>query len=155
MAESSTSSCKKPKIEYLNDLVCLDDLPKALNSGSGSCPSCGKSYSNRWKPPACHGCGFHLGGTYIAKEKSQVPEMVVRITKNIFSVRTCSRDSRCFVTISDLSRHCSVNKCKDRRSVCVNSNKVEEFRCKHLTAVESGLGLLSPEESRAQPQKKV
>ena len=78
--------------------------------GFGECPPWKSTYSTRWKPVNCHGCGFFLGESKepeTKKPKSCCPAVIVVIATeemSIFSAKTGTRDSFCFV-MNDRRRH--------------------------------------------------
>ena len=67
--------------------------------GRGPCPNCKAEYFNRSKPPQCGMCGYALGGTFEpSTKKAKYSPQAVEVSDGIFSVKTSTRDDRCFVT---------------------------------------------------------
>ena len=105
--------------------------------GFGECPQCKSSYSTRWKPANCQGCGFFLGGSKepaSKKPKSCCPDaVVVTATKemSIFSTKTSTRDDRCFVMKEGDMFFCSHKDCISVRATFVSSGRAASFNCKN------------------------
>ena len=105
--------------------------------GFGECPQCKGTYSTRWKPANCHGCGFFLGGSKepaTKKPKSCCPAAVVVIATeemSIFSAKTSTRDDRCFVMKEGDMYFCSHKDCITVRATFVSSGRAASFNCKH------------------------
>ena len=126
-------------------------LGKAMERGKVICRSCGRQYASRWKPKACE-CGFELGGSFKPTTTPKVTagpkcvkvfsvETTDRHSIVFYSIRTTTRDDRCFA-LHKTSTHgsgstsvCYNKKCKDLRSSFYASGKLEEFPCEHLNAV--------------------
>ena len=104
--------------------------------GRGCCPSCKAEYFNRTKPPNCTMCGFALGGTFEpSKKKVKYSPRAVEISENIYSIKTSTKDDRCFVTTDGSLWFCSVENCKIARSVKLNSSQLANFSCPHIDEV--------------------
>jgi hypothetical protein len=101
--------------------------------GRGCCPGCKAEYLNRTKPPNCTMCGFALGGTYEpSKKKLKYSPRAVEVSESIYSVRTSTKDDRCFVTTDGTLWFCTVEGCKTTRSVKHNSSQLADFTCPHI-----------------------
>ena len=104
--------------------------------GGGSCPQCSSPYNNRYKRPNCLECNFYLGGSYVPTKKARltVPKctLVVSGEMSIYSTNTSSHDDRCLVVIDNNGKICPHQTCKNQRAVLANSQKLEQFECKHL-----------------------
>ena len=116
--------------------------------GRGCCPNCKAQYYNRYKPSKCAMCGYALGGTFEPSVKNSPG--AVEIFKGIYSVKTSTRDDRCFVTTDSKMWFCSHENCKIARSVKHNSSRLTDFSCVHIDEVKLGnkctpLSLLKPE----------
>ena len=118
------------------------------NRGQGSCPNCATVYFNRSKPVECSNCGYHLGGSAAAKMPKLSCPVAVHIHGGLYSVRTSTRDDRCFVYKECDNWICLHSKCKDIRAMYVSSNRTDEFSCQHLKhvaeSVEAVAFFLSP-----------
>ena len=101
--------------------------------GRGSCPNCKAEYFNRSKPPQCGMCGYALGGTFEpSTKKAKYSPQAVEVSDGIFSVKTSTRDDRCFVTTDGTMWFCSVEGCKIARSVSRQSSRLADFSCRHI-----------------------
>ena len=108
--------------------------------GKGSCPQCTLSYSSRYKPPQCPGCGYKLRGSYVPKKKPRqaVPKCTIVVKRGeteVYSANTSTHDDRCLVIKDKTASICQHNVCKQQRAMLVNSNKVEDFQCQHLRSI--------------------
>lgn len=113
--------------------------------GRGCCPGCKAEYLNRTKPPNCTMCGFALGGTYEpSKKKLKYSPRAVEVSESIYSVRTSTKDDRCFVTTDGTLWFCTVEGCKTTRSVKHNSSQLADFTCPHIDEVKSNCQQSSP-----------
>ena len=113
--------------------------------GQGSCPKCSTSYSSRWKPANCSKCGFELGGSApVSKAEKMCCPPAVNIGSGLNSIRTSSRDDRCFMYSE--SGHelwiCLHSDCKDVRAVYVLSDRASLFKCHHINQVPGSLSVL-------------
>lgn len=105
--------------------------------GTGSCSNCSQQFATRWKPVSCEKCGFALGGTREASAKKKrlncPPAVLVVETENekVFSVKTSTRDDRCFVMQEGSTFFCAHQECKTARATFVSSNLSETFSCSH------------------------
>lgn len=107
--------------------------------GRGCCPNCAAQYYNRYKPSKCAMCGFALGGTFEPSvKKVKYSPGAVEIFKGIYSVKTSTRDDRCFVTTDGNIWFCSHESCKIARSVNHNSSRLADFSCGHIDEVKVG-----------------
>lgn len=104
------------------------------NRGQGSCPNCTMVYFNRSKPVECSNCGYHLEGSATAKMPKFSFPVAVHIHGGLYSVRTSTRDDRCFVYKECDNWICLHSKCKDI-AMYVSSNRTGEFSCQHLKHV--------------------
>ena len=102
------------------------------NRGQGSCPNCATVYFNRSKPVECSNCGYHLGGSAAAKMPKLSCPVADHIHGGLYSLRTSTRDDRCFVYKECDNWICLHSKCKDIRAMYVSSNRTDEFSCQHL-----------------------
>ncbi|XP_028415288.1 HMG domain-containing protein 3-like [Dendronephthya gigantea] len=101
--------------------------------GRGSCPNCNAAYFNRSKPPQCGMCGHALGGTFEpSSKKMKYSPQAVEVCESIFSVKTSTKDDRCFVTTDGTMWFCSVEACKIVRSVSHQSSRLANFSCRHV-----------------------
>lgn len=115
--------------------------------GQGFCPECKATFFNRYKPQKCTACNFHLGGTYQPKSKKPKPYAPACVflysleSWRFYSVKTHAKDSRCIVIIDEESsfKQCSLEKCKNVRSVFVNSGRPELFSCAHTKETSSAV----------------
>ena len=105
------------------------------NRGQGSCPNCATVYFNRSKPVECSNCGYHLGGSAAAKMPKLSCPVADHIHGGLYSLRTSTRDDRCFVYKECDNWICLHSKCKDIRAMYVSSNQTDEFSCQHLKHV--------------------
>ena len=64
-------------------------------------------------------CGFALGGTFEPSRKKYSPH-AVEVSEDIYSVKTSTKDDRCFVTTDSSLWFCSAENCKLARSVKLN-----------------------------------
>ncbi len=113
--------------------------------GRGYCPGCKAEYLNRTKPPNCSMCGFALGGTFEpSKKKVKYAPRAVEVSESIYSVKTSTKDDRCFVTTDDTLWFCSTEACKIARSVKHNSAQLANFTCPHIKEVKSNFHQSSP-----------
>ena len=107
--------------------------------GRGCCPNCEAQYFNRYKPSKCAMCGFALGGTFEPSvKKVKYSPRAVEIFQGIYSVKTSTRDDRCFVTTDGNVWFCSHESCKVARSVNHNSSRLADFSCDHIDEVKVG-----------------
>lgn len=123
------------------------DIPPTSLRGSGVCPQCGERFYNRYKPPNCENCNYHIGGSFIRKNpkgneetSSKKAVLITRVGEgiSIYSVRTSSKNDRCFVTISSTGQKiCYSTKCLTERSACVNQCAGQSPSCAHITAAET------------------
>ena len=96
-------------------------------------------------------CGYALGGTFEPSvKKIKHSPGAVEIFKGTYSVKTSTRDDRCFVTTDSKMWFCSHENCKIARSVKHNSSRLTDFSCVHIDEVKLGnkctpLSLLKPE----------
>lgn len=109
--------------------------------GKGSCPKCRSQYTNRHKPKNCPSCSFEIGGSYVPKSitKVVVPECTMILLSGgtkIFSVKTTTRNNRCFVVMEDGVVMCHNSVCKEKRSVFVHSGQAEAFTCEHSEKIK-------------------
>lgn len=112
--------------------------------GYGSCPNCHAPYGNRYKPKNCASCSFEIGGSFVPSESTKVvvPESTIILSlslhgTNVFSVKTSTRNHRCFVVNNGDSTMCHHSNCKEKRSVFVYSGCEKEFTCEHIEKVKS------------------
>eukprot|EP00794_Sanderia_malayensis_P020874 gene20874-22926_t len=127
-------------------MATFSDLGKATKRGYGACAACSKQYANAHKPQCCS-CGHFLGGKFKGEAKKKkvnsAPLSVTIFQANssgvstqLCSVRTTNKGNRTFVLESSNrgERICYNQQCKNVRSSYVNSQKSDEFTCKHLDA---------------------
>ncbi|KXJ09785.1 HMG domain-containing protein 3 [Exaiptasia diaphana] len=120
----------------------MDDLSSTYTRrGKGSCPKCGTDYPCRYKPEKCSKCDFHLGGSFQPKKpkraKACCPDVVEVVSQSIYSVKTSSKDDRCFVVKEGKDVICLHNDCKMLRSSRLASGQLEKFICKHVELINS------------------
>lgn len=100
-------------------------------------PTMQRTYSTRWKLPTCTACNFHLGGTKepaVKRPKISCHSAVVVVSKDkmtIYSVKTSTRDDRCFVLKERRAFFCSHKDCLNVRATFVSSGRANDFSCKH------------------------
>ena len=58
--------------------------------------------------------------------------LVVSGEMSIYSTSTSSHDDRCLVIIDNNGKICHHQTCKNQRAILANSQKLEQFECKHL-----------------------
>ncbi len=77
-------------------------------------------------------CGYALGGTFEpSTKKAKYSPQAVEVSDGIFSIKTSTRDDRCFVTTDGTMWFCSVEGCKIARSVSHQSSHLAEAKgCK-------------------------
>lgn len=113
--------------------------------GQGSCPRCSTSYSSRWKPANCSKWGFKLGGSApVAKAQKMCCPPAVNIGSGLYSIRTSSRDNRCFV-FSESGHEfwiCLHSDCKDVQTAYVSRDCASEFKCQHINQVPESVSVL-------------
>ena len=137
------------KISVLKEFT--KNIKKMSQRGRGCCPNCKAQYYNRYKPSKCAMCGYALGGTFEPSvKKIKHSPGAVEIFKGIYSVKTSTRDDRCFVTTDSKMWFCIHENCKIARSVKHNSSRLTDFTCVHIDEVKLGnkctpLSLLKPE----------
>lgn len=116
--------------------------------GQSSCPGCKTTVFNRYKPERCTTCNFYLGGKHqpqLKQPKRYAPDCVFLFSLegcSFYSVKTHSKDSRCFVTLDNQTSHkqCSFEKCRSVRSAFVNSSQPELFTCDHIQKTTAAVG---------------
>ena len=113
-----------------------------------SCLGCKATVFNRYKPERCTTCNFYLGGKHQPppkQPKPYAPNCVFLFSLegcSFYSVKTDSKDSRCFVTLDNQTSHkqCSFEKCRSVRSAFVNSSQPELFTCDHIQKTTTAVG---------------
>ncbi len=106
--------------------------------GRGSCPNFKAQYFNRSKPVNCGMCGHNLGGKFEpSAKKIKYSPQAVKVCAGIYSVKTSTRDDRCFVTTDGNMWFCSNEGCKVARSVQHNSSRLEKFSCRHIAEIKN------------------
>ena len=117
----------------------MDKTKVDRTRGKGTCSNCGQAYACRYKPERCCKCNFYLGGSFqpknIKRQRKNNPE-VVRVTQEIFSVKTSTKDDRCFVIKEGANTICLHRDCKQLRATYSASGQLERFACKHSHAIE-------------------
>ena len=91
----------------------------------------------RYKPEKCPKCNAFLGGTYQPKKKAakrSCPD-AVKINANLYSVKSSTRDDRCFVFTESGQWICLHQDCKALRSTFSASGKLGSFRCRHIDKI--------------------
>lgn len=122
----------------------MQEEPRKQNSGSkrgkGSCPGCGEEYACRYKPEKCSKCGYDLGGSFEpknAKRSKKCNPDVVRVTPEIFSVKTSKKDDRCFVVREGNNNICLHKYCKELRATYSATGSLQTFKCKHVNDIDT------------------
>ena len=59
----------------------------------------------------------------------------MEVSDSIYSVKTSTKDDRCFVTTDGSLLFCSIENCKIARSVKLNSSQLANFTCPHINEV--------------------
>ena len=116
--------------------------------GQSSCPGCKATVFNRYKPERCTTCNFYLGGKHQPQPKQPkpyAPDCVFLFSLegcSFYSVKTHSKDSRCFVTLDNQTSHkqCSFEICRSVGSAFVNSSQPELFTCDHIHKTTTAVG---------------
>ena len=102
--------------------------------GQGSCPKCQMPFRNRWKLRNCPKCDYLLGGSAPAKVPKITFAEAVMMSEGLFSVKTSSRDDRCFVCKDGDQVICLNRSCTDNSAASVSfvaSNREHKSKCKH------------------------
>ena len=77
---------------------------------------------------------------------AKVPKLscppAVHVHEDLFSVRTSSRDDRCFVLKEGDFRICLHQDCKNLRATYVSSDRPAEFVCLHVKLVSDCVDML-------------
>ena len=127
----------------------LSGLPKRCYRNTSKCPNCGEMLCARYKPKFCPKCNAETGGTHEPKAKKQriskCAEIYTIENYRLFSVRTSTKDDRCFTVMSTgMETICHAAQCKNLRSIYVASGKTEQFTCQHLDIIRA-----TPEDLRS------
>ena len=122
----------------------MQEEPRKQNYGSkrgkGSCPGCGEEYACRYKPEKCSKCGYDLGGLFEpknAKHSKKCNPDVVRVTPEIFSVKTSKKDDQCFVVREGNNNICLHKNCKELRASYSATASLQTFKCKHVNDIDT------------------
>ena len=116
--------------------------------GRGTC-TCGETYPCRYKPENCPKCDAFLGGSFKPKKNKEARRLcpdAIEISINLFSVKSSTKDDRCFVFTEGGRWICLHHDCKALRSTYSASGKLSSFRCKHIDKINAS-GKTSPKKS--------